>query len=100
MTAADVTETLNLALQAADLDQANVVHRPRLLSDNGSSYISGDLAKWLKGRGMQHSRHSPLFRSKSRPDFQMDGANLVVLNELQHVLTARTAHRAIAVRND
>ena len=59
MTAGDVTETLNLALQAADLDQANVVHRPRLLSDNGSSYISGDLAKWLEGRGMQHSRGAP-----------------------------------------
>jgi len=59
MRAGDVTETLNLALQAADLDQANVFHRPRLLSDNGSSYISGDLAKWLKGRGMQHSRGAP-----------------------------------------
>jgi putative transposase len=34
MTAGDVTETLILALQAAGLDQANVVHRPRLLSDN------------------------------------------------------------------
>jgi transposase InsO family protein len=59
MTASDVTETLNLALQAAGLDQANVAHRPRLLSDNGSSYISGDLAKWLEGRGMQHSRGAP-----------------------------------------
>jgi putative transposase len=59
MTAGDVTETLNLALQAAGLDQTNVVHRPRLLSDNGSSYISGDLAKWLKGRGIQHSRGAP-----------------------------------------
>ncbi len=59
MTAGDVTETLNLALQAAGLDQANVVHRPRLLSDNGSSYISGDLAKWLVDRGMQHSRGAP-----------------------------------------
>jgi transposase InsO family protein len=59
MTAGDVTETLNLALKAADLDRANVVHRPRLLSDNGSSYISGDLAEWLKSRGMQHSRGAP-----------------------------------------
>jgi len=59
MTAGDVTETLNLALQAARLDQANVVHRPRLLSDNGSSYISGDLAKWLKSRGIQHIRGAP-----------------------------------------
>ena len=59
MTAGDVTETLDLALQAADLDRANVVHRPRLLSDNGSSYISGDLAEWLKSRGIQHSRGAP-----------------------------------------
>jgi putative transposase len=36
---------LKLALQASGLDQATVMHRPRLLSDNGSSYVSGDLAK-------------------------------------------------------
>jgi putative transposase len=59
MTAGDVTETLDLALQAAGLDQANIVHRPRLLSDNGSSYISGDLAKWLASRDMQHIRGAP-----------------------------------------
>jgi hypothetical protein len=28
-----------MALQASGLDSANVVHRPRLLSNNGSSYI-------------------------------------------------------------
>jgi putative transposase len=39
MKAEDVTETLNLALQASGLNQVHVVHRPRLLSDNGSSYI-------------------------------------------------------------
>ena len=59
MTAGDVTETLNLALQAAGLDQATVVHRPRLLSDNGSSYISGELAKWLDDRSMEHTRGAP-----------------------------------------
>ena len=37
MKAADVTETLELALSASGLDKAGVVHRPRLLSDNGSS---------------------------------------------------------------
>jgi hypothetical protein len=40
--AEDVTDTLNLALQASGLDQAKVAHRPRLLSDNGSSYIARD----------------------------------------------------------
>ena len=40
MKAEDVTDTLKLALQASGLDQATVMHRPRLLSDNGSSYVS------------------------------------------------------------
>lgn len=50
----DVTETLDLALQTWGLDHAKVVHRPRLLSDNGSSYISADLAEWLDKRNMGH----------------------------------------------
>jgi len=33
MSAADVSDTLQLALKAAGLDQVNVLHRPRLLSD-------------------------------------------------------------------
>ena len=53
MTAEDVTATLDLALKAAGLDQVTVVHRPRLLSDNGSSYISGDLATWLHSQAME-----------------------------------------------
>ena len=59
MKAWDVTETLKLALQASGLDQVHVVHRPRLLSDNGSSYISGDLAKWLDDNNMEHVRGAP-----------------------------------------
>jgi transposase InsO family protein len=30
-----------------------------LLSDNGASYISVDLAAWLDGKGMQHVRGAP-----------------------------------------
>jgi len=55
----DVTETLNLALQASGLDQVHVAHRPRLLSDNGSSYISGDLATWLGDHNIEHVRGAP-----------------------------------------
>ena len=44
MRADDITDTLDLALQASGCGSANVVHKPRLLSDNGSSYIAGDLA--------------------------------------------------------
>ena len=59
MKAEDVTATLDLALQASGLDQAKVVHRPRLLSDNGSSYIAADLAKWLDGQDIKHVRGAP-----------------------------------------
>jgi len=59
MKAEDVTDTLDLALQASGCDQVHVVHKPRLLSDNGSSYVSGDLAEWLEDKGMKHSRGAP-----------------------------------------
>jgi len=59
MRAEDVTDTLDLALQASGCDQVHVVHKPRLLSDNGSSYVSGDLAEWLQDKGMKHSRGAP-----------------------------------------
>ena len=36
-----------------------VVHRPRLLSDNGSSYVASDLAKWLDQQKMEHVRGAP-----------------------------------------
>ena len=59
MRADDVTATLDLALVSAGLDHAAVVHRPRLLSDNGASYISGDLAEWLEKNNMRHIRGAP-----------------------------------------
>jgi len=59
MKAEDVTDTLQLALTASGCDQAHVRHRPRLLSDNGASYISGELADWLEDRQMAHVRGAP-----------------------------------------
>jgi RNA-directed DNA polymerase len=59
MCASDVTATLDQALAASGLDRINVKQRPRLLSDNGSSYVADDLATWLKGRDMQHVRGAP-----------------------------------------
>ncbi len=59
MTSYDVTETLELALQASGCDQAEVVQKPRLLSDNGSSYVSNELADWLSDNGMSHVRGAP-----------------------------------------
>lgn len=59
MAASDVQDTLNLALEETGLDHANVVHRPRLLSDNGPCYISEELAEWLGDKGMTHTRGAP-----------------------------------------
>jgi transposase InsO family protein/transposase-like protein len=59
MKTGDVTDTLDLALQASGCDQATVLHKPRLLSDNGASYISGDLANWLDDQQMDHVRGAP-----------------------------------------
>ena len=56
MQASDVNATLDLALDAVGLDQARVMPRPRLLSDNGPSYVANDLADWLASRGMTHIR--------------------------------------------
>jgi putative transposase len=59
MRAEDVTATLDLALRASGLDQATPADRPRLLSDNGSSYIAGDLARWLEDHKIKHVRGAP-----------------------------------------
>jgi len=59
MKANDVTDTLEMALAATGLDRADVRHRPRLLSDNVSSYVAGDLADWMLEHDMKHIRGAP-----------------------------------------
>ena len=60
MKTSDVTDPLNMGLKASGCDQANVVvHKLRLLSDNGSSYISGELADYINDNGMSHVRGAP-----------------------------------------
>lgn len=59
MSADDVTATLELALQASGLDQVGADRRPRLLSDNGPSYVANDLSEWLEAQGMRHTRGKP-----------------------------------------
>ncbi len=59
MTATDVAATLTLALRSSGLERVRVRHRPRLLSDNGPSYLSGQLASWLAEHEMDHTRGKP-----------------------------------------
>jgi putative transposase len=59
MAAADVTATLDRALQASGLNEVPLDQRPRLLSDNGPSYVASELADWLDEQGMRHTRGKP-----------------------------------------
>ena len=59
MSATDVSDTLQIALQTSGLNRVKVLHRPRLLSDNGPSYLSSDLANWLDHNGIHHIRGQP-----------------------------------------
>ena len=59
MAASDVTDTLEDALKVTGLKHARVQHKPRLLSDNGPCYISGELKTWLKSQDIEHTRGAP-----------------------------------------
>jgi len=59
MAHSDVQDTLDLAIAATGITQVAVKHRPRLLSDNGPAYLSGDLAAYLQTHGIQHTRGQP-----------------------------------------
>ena len=55
----DVTELLAEAIAKTGVDRVPVVHRPRLLSDNGPCYVSKGLREWLDENEMQHTRGKP-----------------------------------------
>lgn len=59
MRAEDVTETLDMALEASGCASASIKHRPRLLSDNGPSYIAEELADYIESNRMSHVRGAP-----------------------------------------
>jgi len=59
MTASDVSDTLTIALRSSGLERVRVRHRPRLLSDNGPSYLSAQLGSCLAEHGMTHTRGKP-----------------------------------------
>ena len=59
MTATDVADTLAMALRGSGLEHVPLRQRPRLLSDNGPSYLSAQLGAWLTEHGMTHTRGAP-----------------------------------------
>ena len=48
-----------MAIKKTGVNNIKVIHRPRLLSDNGPCYISKELKKFLKQQNLSHTRGKP-----------------------------------------
>jgi len=59
MSTSDVQELLDLAIAKTGVTKIKVKHRPRLLSDNGPCYVSGQLQEYLKDQEIHHIRGRP-----------------------------------------
>ena len=59
MTANDVKITLDRAIEKTGVHQVTVKHKPRLLSDNGPSYLSKELKDYLENQQIKHTRGAP-----------------------------------------
>jgi putative transposase len=59
MAADEVTQTLDDAIDFTGIRHARVLHRPRLLSDNGPCYVSRVLSEYLEEEGIRHIRGKP-----------------------------------------
>jgi transposase InsO family protein len=59
MSADDVKQTLNDAIAFTGIGQPTVLHRPRLLSDNGPCFVSKALKQYLDEEGIDHTRGKP-----------------------------------------
>jgi putative transposase len=59
MQASDVKEVLDSAVERTGVTQIAVKHRPRLLSDNGSAFVSHELEEYLTAQGMTSTHGAP-----------------------------------------
>jgi transposase InsO family protein len=59
MGSGDVQELLDRAIASTGVENVEVRHRPRLLSDNGPCFISKELRAYLEAREMTHTRGKP-----------------------------------------
>jgi transposase InsO family protein len=59
MTAGDVKEVLDMALEKTGVRKVKLKHRPRLLTDNGPCYLAEELKNYLNEVGIEHTRGAP-----------------------------------------
>ena len=96
MQASDVTLTLDLAQAKTGVDRVRVTHRPRLLSDNGPCYVSGELADYLETPDHPHAWGpvSPDDPGQDRAVSPLDEERRAA-GALRQSVGARTGHRAV-----
>ncbi|MEO7191823.1 MAG: integrase core domain-containing protein [Vicinamibacterales bacterium] len=70
-------------------------HRPRLLSDNGPCYISGQLATYLETRGLPHTRSAP-YHPMTQGKIERYDRSLKNVVKLEHYYTPWEVERAVA----
>jgi len=54
-----VKDTVDDAIAKSGVEHVRIRHRPRLLSDNGPCYVSGELRDYLEEQGLGHVRGRP-----------------------------------------
>ena len=59
MKSRDATDTIELALRASGCDKLHIKQKPRLLSDNGASYVSYEFVNYLDSKSIKHTRGAP-----------------------------------------
>lgn len=95
MNAEDVKDTLDIAVEKTGVAQVKVQHRPRLLSDNGSAYISKALAEYLSDKKMEHVRGAP-YHPMTQGKIERWHRSLKNIIKLQHYYTPSQLRAAIA----
>jgi putative transposase len=59
MSTEQVKATIEAAIRFSGVRDPTLLHRPRLLSDNGPCYVSAALKEYLEQQGMAHTRGRP-----------------------------------------
>ena len=95
MHATDVMETLDLARASTGVDRVPVVHRPRLLSDNGPCYLSQQLATYLDTHGLPHTRSAP-YHPMTQGKIERYHRSLKNVVKLEHYYAPWEVERAVA----
>ena len=96
MSANDVTDTLEDALKVSGLKDARVYHKPRLLSDNGPCYISGQLKDWLRKQDIEHTRGAP-YHPMTQGKIERYHRSMKNVVKLEHYYFPWELEQAIAV---